>query len=118
MSLKVTSVTSFPVTGAAKLKAKGKVVLNEVIELKYLIIDGNKGPFVSWEGTTTYDKKDGTGKGYNSPIFIKDKDLNDTVNKAIMDKFKGGASAPRTGNAQASSSPAVDSTFATDDIPF
>lgn len=120
--INVTKVTSFPVVGTKSLKAKGVVTLNDVLELKYLVIEGGKGPFVSWEGTTQYDKKDGSGKGYNSPVFVKDKDLNESITKAVLEKYKNGAN--RTAGATASSNtPAVDaysndSSFAADDIPF
>jgi DNA-binding cell septation regulator SpoVG len=118
--INVTKVTSFPVTGTKSLKAKGVVTLNDMVELKYLVIEGGKGPFVSWEGTTTYDKKDGSGKGYNSPVFVKDKSLNETITKAVLEKYKNGGQ--RT-TGTTTTTPAVDAysndaSFAADDIPF
>ncbi|MDD3412557.1 MAG: hypothetical protein PHY47_01010 [Lachnospiraceae bacterium] len=113
--LTVTNVTSFPVTNAKSLKAKGVVTLNNVLELKYLVMEGSKGPFVTWEGTSTYDKKDGSGKGYNSPIFFTDKAMNQEVQKQVLAKYKGGNARPAT---EQTSSYTNDSSFAADDIPF
>lgn len=84
--MKVTSVFMKPVNGA-KLKASGNVVLDKELSLSYLVIEGAKGPFVSWKGTEQYDKADGT-KGYSSPIFIKSESLDKEVKNEIINKYK------------------------------
>ena len=126
--MEVTNVSVYPVNGASKLKANGSLTLSNAVELKFVIIEGPKGPFVSWKGTTSYDKKDGSGKGYDSPIFIKDAELNKSVSEAVMAKYKsvgaGGASRPAAsaGRGQQSSrggyTPSAQADFTGDEIPF
>lgn len=117
--MRVTSVAVFPVNSekAKTLKANGVVVLEDAIELKCLVIEGSKGPFVTWKGSEKYTKNDST-TGYSHAIFVKDKDLNKTIQEAVLNKLaavSGGAGA----SAQAApTSPAVDSSFTADDIPF
>jgi DNA-binding cell septation regulator SpoVG len=115
--MKVTALTCFPIVTQkqTKLKAKGQVTLENALELKYLVVEGSKGPFVTWQGTEQYTKKDGT-TGYSSPIFITDKALNKSVQDAVIAKYTGGAEA--TGVPAENSAPAVDGNFTSDDIPF
>lgn len=127
--MKVTNVNVFPVNGTSKLKANGSVTISDMLDLKFVIVEGPKGPFVSWKGTTSYDKKDGSGKGWDSPIYIKDEALNKEVTTAVMAKYKSVGTGARTTNqstgrasggraAQASYTPAVNDDFMDDSIPF
>lgn len=117
--MRVTSVAVFPVNSekAKTLKANGVVTLEDSIELKCLVIEGSKGPFVTWKGSEKYNKNDGS-TGYSHAIFVKDKELNQSIQKAVLDKLSavsgGGGAQAQT----ASSTPAVDSSFTADDIPF
>ena len=86
--MKVTSVFMRPVTTGNVLKASGNVELDKSLSLSFLVLEGKKGPFISWKGTESYDKKDGSGKGYSSPIFIKDEDLKKHVDSEILNKYK------------------------------
>lgn len=111
--MKITNVTVYPAKVAGKVKANGVVTLEESIDLKFIVMDGKTGPFISWQGGRAYDKKDGT-KGWDSPIFVKDKALNDTITTQVMAKLKsvGGAAKP------AASAQSNDASYAADDIPF
>lgn len=84
--MKVTSISMKPINGQ-KLKASGNIELDKEVSLSYLVVEGSKGPFVSWKGTEQYDKADGT-KGYSSPIFIKNESLNKEIQSTILDKYK------------------------------
>lgn len=114
--MNVTNVTLFPIQTqkVTNLKAKGVLTLEDSLDLKYLVVSGSKGPFVTWQGTEKYTKKDGT-TGYNSPIFVTNKDLKSTIDAKVLEKYNatGGTPAP-----QANSAPAADGNFTADDIPF
>jgi DNA-binding cell septation regulator SpoVG len=101
----------YPVN-AGSIKANTVITLDGKVELKGKLVDGRNGVFHSWKGTEKYTKKDGT-QGYSSPVFITDKELNTQIQNVVMAKFNGGAEAPTEAPA-----PAVDNTFASDDIPF
>lgn len=107
--MKVTAVFMKAITTSKVLKASGNVVLEGVLSLSYLVLEGSKGPFVTWKGTEQYKKQDGT-TGYSSPIFFKDEVVMKAVQKAILDKYA------LEGNA--SSQPSLDSGFTNDEIPF
>lgn len=116
--MEITTVTSFAVN-KGKVKANGKVILDDAIELKYVLMQGPQDMFVSWAGGKSYTKKDGT-KGWDSPIFIKDKAFNDTITEKVIGKYKSLNGGGNSG-AQASSgdySVETDASFASDDIPF
>lgn len=112
--LEVSKTTCFLVNSAGKVKANGVVTLNNAIELKYALMEGPKDIFISWNGGKAYKKKDGTN-GWDSPIFITDKKLNQTITNTVMDKYKSLSS--RGGSASASAQ-TNDASFAADDIPF
>lgn len=110
--MNVTSIYLKPVNAGRTLKASGNIELDKVLSLSFLVLEGVKGPFVSWKGTESYDKKDGSGKGYSSPIFIKDETLKKEVDDAILNKYKLEVS--NTGNQSAN----TDSNPLSDQVPF
>lgn len=111
--MNVTKVTCFPVNSAAgKAKANGTVTLEDVIELKYVLMQGPKDLFVSWAGGKQYTKKDGS-KGWDSPIYIKDESTSKKITEQILTKFK---SVGNKSSQQPSASAA--SSHDSDDIPF
>ena len=115
--MKVTKVTCFPVNSSAgKAKANGTVTLEDAIELKYVLMQGPKDLFVSWAGGKSYTKKDG-GKGWDSPIYVKDEATNKSITEQILAKFKA-VSGGRSSQAASSSAESNDSSYAADDIPF
>ena len=113
--MKITKVTCFATKSDSKVKASGVVTIDDAVDLKYLLMQGPKELFVSWAGGKAYDKKDG-GKGWDSPIYVTDKALNDEITKAVLAKHKSVGSARSGASASAEGTP--DSSFASDDIPF
>lgn len=111
--MKVTSVFLKPVTTGKTLKASGNVELDKALSLSFLVLEGKKGPFVSWKGTEQYDKKDGSGKGYSSPIFIKDEELRKDIDTSILNKYK-----VECGGAGSTPTPAAAGNGLTDAPPF
>ena len=113
--MKVTELKVYPVkTAAGKVKANGIVTFEEAVDLKFIVMAGPKGDFISWAGGKAYKKKDGTN-GWDSPIFIKDKSLNDDLTGQILAKLKAYSSG---NNNNASIGQTNDASFASDDIPF
>ena len=113
--MKITNVAVFPAKNAGKVKANGTLTVEDSVELKFIVLDGPKGAFLTWQGGKKYQKKDGTD-GWDSPIFIKDKDLNDTITKTVLAKLTSVSSG--TGTSARSSAPAYDASMSSDDIPF
>jgi DNA-binding cell septation regulator SpoVG len=111
--MKITDVKVFPVTTASKVKANGVVTFEESIELKFIVLGGPKGDFITWQGGREYTKKDGN-KGWDSPIFVKDKALNDTITSTVMAKL----AAVSGGKKAQASAPQYDAAMSSDDIPF
>lgn len=115
--MKATKITCFPVKVAAgKVKANGVVTLEDTVELKYALMQGPKEIFISWNGGKAFETKDGK-KGWDSPIKILDEAFNKKLTEEVLAKYSsltrgGGASA------SASSAPAYDDSFTSDDIPF
>ena len=114
--MKISKVTCFPVNGASlKVKANGVVEFEEALELKYILMQGPQDLFVSWSGGKAYTKKDGT-KGWDSPIFIKDKATQELITKEIVSKYKSVSGGK--GGASSSAAEYNDASYAADDIPF
>ncbi len=113
--MNVSKVTIYPLQNPKVVQANGVVTLNDLLDLKFAIMKGQKGCFVSWKGTERYTKKDGS-TGYASPIYIKDEAKDKEVKAAIINKFNGLGGAPSA--AQEPTAPVADSTFTSDDIPF
>lgn len=111
--MKITSVTVFPAKNAVKVKANGAVTIDDALELKFIVLDGDKGPYVLWQGGKKYQKKDGTD-GWDSPIFIKDKAFNDTINQTVLAKLTSVSG----GSSSRAAAPAYDASMSSDDIPF
>jgi hypothetical protein len=113
----VTELKVFPVNNTSKVKANGTVTLNNIVDLKFIVLNGPKGDFITWNGTKEYAKKDGT-KGWDSPIFITDKKFNDSLTEQVLAKLtsvSGGRSASTGTRANA---PTYDANMSSDDIPF
>lgn len=114
--MKVTKVTCFPISAASgKAKANGTVTLEDAIELKYVLMQGPKDLFVSWAGGKSYTKKDG-GKGWDSPIYVKDESTNKTITEQIMSKYKSVSGGAKSSYNQEPSSSSYDQS--SDEIPF
>jgi len=117
--MEITKITAFPVQGAGKVVANGVVTLDEKVELKYTVLNVGKGPYISWQGGKSYDKKDGT-KGWDSPIFITDAALNKEIQDQVFSKLKlplGKTGSTATAS-KAASTPKYDTSMSADDIPF
>ena len=106
--MKVTAVSIKPITTAKVLKAAGKCEIDGELSLAFTVLDAGKGPFISWKGTEQYKKADNT-TGYSSPIFFKNKETNEYVQKEVINKYTlecGGAAGNAGGNGLS------------DDVPF
>ena len=118
--MEITKVTAFPVQGAGKVVANGVVTLDEKIELKYTVLNVGKGPYISWQGGKSYEKKDGT-KGWDSPIFITDASLNKEIQEQVFAKLKlplSKSSGSSKSAGKGSETPKYDTSMSADDIPF
>lgn len=102
--LNVTNIDIRPIMGQKTLRASGKVEINKGLLLSFVIMDSKNGPFVSWEGTKQYDKKDGT-KGYSSPIFIRDEEKRNAITNEIVNKYKLEAAGSNTTESMSDSAP-------------
>jgi len=107
--MKVTAVFLKPITTSNVLKASGNVVLDNELSLSFLVLEGKKGPFITWKGTEQYNKQDGT-KGYSSPIFFKTEEKRKEIQTEILNKYT-----LEIGNKKNSNS---GDGFSNDDIPF
>lgn len=116
--MKITKVTCFPVAAATgKAKANGTVTVDDVLDLKYVLMDGSTGLFVSWAGGKKYTKKDGT-PGWDSPIYIKDQATLKTITEQVVTKFKSVQGGTRATAGASASAQSNDASYAADDIPF
>ena len=88
-----------------KIKANGVVTFENFLRIKFTIITGKNGDFLTWKGT-----EKGTDGKFYSPITFVNKEDSDKVTKQILDKLlaesHSGSSKPATSN------------FSSDDIPF
>lgn len=121
--MEVTNIVVYPLKNPGKvIQANGTVTLNNVLDLKFTVMKGVNGFFVGWKGTEQYDKKDGSGKGYASPIYFKNDEgstkskLGDQVKADIINKFNNFA--PSAQGPADAATPVVDTSFTSDDIPF
>lgn len=113
----ITELKVFPVNNTSKVKANGTVTLNGIIDLKFIVLGGPKGNFITWNGTKEYAKKDGT-KGWDSPIFVTDKKFNDSLTEQVMAKLTSVSGGSRTSGSTRSDAPSYDANMSSDDIPF
>ena len=103
--MNVTNVEIYPIKKEGiKLKANGSVTLANFVKLKFVIVEGAKGNFVSWKGT----EKGNDGKYYSPIIFITKED-NESVKKEILNKFVENAGSAPTQTA---------GSVASDSLPF
>lgn len=85
--MKVTDVKIY-ITNSKNPMASGAVVINDMIELKFSIMEGKNGLFLSWKGSEKYfDKKDQKDK-WSSPISIKDESLRNEIQEKAIAAYK------------------------------
>lgn len=92
--MKVTSVKIYPVKSeSSSVRANGSLVLEDSsekskyqIELKFTLVEGKNGLFVSWKGQEKYTDKEGKTK-YSSPIVIRDPEFAKEVNESVIAEY-------------------------------
>ncbi len=99
MSSKVFSdVKVYPVksSGAGKLRANGSVMVANTVIVKFSVMDGKNGLFVS---VPSQQYKDKTGKtAYNRHYYFPNKELMDELQTLVIDQYKNGSGGKSSGN--------------------
>ncbi len=90
ISFKVTKFSRF--TRPSKLKVFAAVMFNDAIEVECKVMEGNKGPWISWPAR----KPEGGGKWIRQ-VAIKNKAVKDAIEKTLLERYQkmlseGGAS--------------------------
>jgi len=80
ISFKVTKFSKF--TRPSKLKVFAAVMFNDAIEVECKIMEGNKGPWVSWPSR----RPEGGGKWINQ-VAIKNKAVKDAIEKTLLERY-------------------------------
>lgn len=95
MSLKITKIDIYKAnTPGTSFLASGSVVFNDVFFVKFVVMNGKSGPFISWPSRKGKDK-DGNEKYYNDAGFIVDfeednetrYDTKNAFEKELIDEF-------------------------------
>ena len=109
--MKTTAIFLKEITTSNVLKASGNVIFDDELSLSFLVLEGKKGPFITWNGTEKYEKKDGT-QGYSSPIFFKKEEQRNAVQKEIVNKYSLEIASKASNNQNSGAG------FTSDEIPF
>ncbi|MDI6756960.1 MAG: septation protein SpoVG family protein [Endomicrobiia bacterium] len=81
ISFKVTKFSKF--TRPSKLKVFAAVMFNDAIEVECKIMEGNKGPWVSWPAR----KPDDGGRKWINQVAIKNKAVKDAIEKTLQERY-------------------------------
>ena len=85
--MKISDIRLFLVTGQKTIRGNGSLVLDGKIELKYMVMEGERGLFITFKGADKYfDKKTQTDK-FSPAIFIKDEDLRKEIQNAVIAEY-------------------------------
>lgn len=81
ISFKVTKFSKF--TRPSKLKVFAAVMFNDAIEVECKIMEGNKGPWISWPAR----KPDDGGRKWINQVAIKNKAVKDAIEKTLQERY-------------------------------
>lgn len=81
ISFKVTKFSKF--TRPSKLKVFAAVMFNDAIEVECKIMEGNKGPWISWPAR----KPDDGGRKWINQVVIKNKAVKDAIEKTLQERY-------------------------------
>jgi len=107
----VSDIKIWPVKGNKFILANGSFVLENAVQVKFSVMNGQKGPWVAFPGKNV--EKDGK-KTFYPDVSVVDKEFNTKLTTAVMKAYNN-----KTGNTLNQGESAEPSNQAADDdVPF
>lgn len=90
--MNISKISIYPINSESKVKANGSISFDDLLVIKFTIIDTANGLMVMYP-SHKYQDKDGTDK-WSNDVYIIDKDTRDDIANEILSEYSKVATAP------------------------